>query len=286
MLKNSIQIILYSIILFSFAFPQEEDMDDSGSEMFNDISFFFDQEAGNTNHLSISGEWIFNLNGDLGPFADTEFMMSANSNYSELNKDVYAQDFGAHIQFDWMANGIFSPFMFGDISSDQTIGLKNRTNFGIGVKQKLGRIFSISAAVLNEDETTTAWNDSLSIEFDSTESFQRLSIRPKIKIKFNDGATVFDYRTYWKPKLSDFDDYLWENELKVTIETFYESLSIDFLYTHKFIKRYKDNPILKPEDLWTIVGVREDTGQLLYDKSSRFYKDTDSALSIGLSFYW
>ena len=73
-------------------------------------------------------------------------MMSFNANKATLSGEEYANDYGAHIQFDWMANGAFSPFLFGDQSADVSIGLKNRTNFGLGAKQRFGKIFSVSAA--------------------------------------------------------------------------------------------------------------------------------------------
>lgn len=68
--------------------------------------------------------------------------------------------------------------------------------------------------------------------------FWRHSIRPKIKLKFFDNNVVFDYRFYFKPKMDDWEDFLLENELKITIATFYEAISIDFSYTDKYNSRY------------------------------------------------
>jgi hypothetical protein len=301
--KITILIILFNMIAFSqnedpaaeatieeavLEESPSEEMEDDENEMFNDISFSFDLEEGNTDHLALSGGWSFSLTGNMGPFKDTEFMTSINVNKATLSGEEYANDYSAHIQFDWMANGSFSPFLFGDKSADVSIGLKNRTNFGIGAKQRFGRIFSVSAAALYENETTGIWDDEIEEEIDSLMTFSRLSVRPKVKIKFNDGATVIDYRTYWKPKLSNFDDYLWENELTVSIETFYESFMIDFSFTHKFISRYKYGAVLRSEDSWIILDYEydEDLDDYLpiYDEDSKFYKDTDTALSIGLSF--
>ena len=281
---------VFTLLLNGFAFSQDStDVDEEPmTEMYNDFSFAFDQESGNTDHISISGGWSFSLIGDIGSFKDTEFMMSFNANKATLSGEEYANDYGAHIQFDWMANGTFSPFLFGDQSADVSIGLKNRTNFGLGAKQRFGKIFSVSAAALYENETTSIWNDEIEEEIDSVMTFSRLSVRPKVKIKLHDGGAVIDYRTYWKPKISDFTDYLWENELTLSIETFEESLTIDFSFTHKFISRYRDNPVLRSEDSWVITDYEYDEALddylPIYDDESKFYKDTDTALSIGLSF--
>jgi len=68
--------------------------------------------------------------------------------------------------------------------------------------------------------------------------FWRHSIRPKIKLKLFDNNVVFDYRFYFKPKTDDWEDFLLENELKITIATFYEAVTIDFSYTDKYNSRY------------------------------------------------
>ena len=83
--------------------------------------------------------------------------------------------------------------------------------------------------------------------------------------KFFDDNILFDYRFYFKPKVDDFEDYLLEHEVKLSISTFYELLNIDLNYSNKFNARYKDSEIINAE-----------TGE--------FYKDTDENISIGLSF--
>jgi hypothetical protein len=80
-----------------------------------------------------------------------------------------------------------------------------------------------------------------------------------------DGGLVFDYRFYFKPRVDNFEEYLLEHELKVSIATFYEMLSIDFNYTNKYNTRYDAN---KNKDL----------------DIANLYKDTDESISIGFSF--
>ncbi len=104
---------------------------------------------------------------------------------------------------------------------------------------------------------------------DSTEApaeeFFRHSIRPKIKIKLFNESLVFDYRFYYKPKVDDFEDYLLEHELKVSIATFYEALTIDLNYSNKYNARYDGVNIINRE-----TGVP--------------YKAVDENISLGFSF--
>ena len=104
---------------------------------------------------------------------------------------------------------------------------------------------------------------------DSTETpaeeFFRHSIRPKIKVKLFDNNLVLDYRFYYKPRMDNFDDYLLEHELKVSLATFYEALTIDLNYTNKYNSRYDGTKLINPE-----------TGMP--------YKSKDENITFGLSF--
>jgi len=97
------------------------------------------------------------------------------------------------------------------------------------------------------------------------ESFYRHSIRPKIKYKLMDGNIVLDYRFYYKPRVDDFEDYLLEHELKITIATFYEALNIDLNYTSKYNSRYDGTNIFN-----------RDIGD--------YYKAVDENITLGVSF--
>ena len=104
-----------------------------------------------------------------------------------------------------------------------------------------------------------------SSDLDSTSEFLRHSIRPKFKIKLFDENIVFDYRFYFKPKVEDFNDYLLEHELKISIATFYELLSIELNYSNKYNSRYDGTNIFNRD-------------------TYEFYKPVDESISIGLSF--
>ena len=99
----------------------------------------------------------------------------------------------------------------------------------------------------------------------SDAEFFRHSIRPKIKLKLFNENLVLDYRFYYKPRVDDFKDYLLEHELKVSLATFYEALTIDFTYTNKYNSRYDGTNILNRE-------------------TGTFYKPVDENMYVGLSF--
>ena len=107
--------------------------------------------------------------------------------------------------------------------------------------------------VEGDDTVYYSYTDSAAYYYytDSTEApaeeFFRHSIRPKIKLKLFDGNVVLDYRFYYKPRVDNFDDYLLEHELKVSIATFYEALTIDLNYTNKYNSRYDGTKIINPE---------------------------------------
>ena len=133
-------------------------------------------------------------------------------------------------------------------------------------KKRLGRVFSISYAIMYEME-----------EYDSTDVFPRHSLRPKVKFVLNDGAAVIDYRTFYKPRVDDTNEYLWENEVRISLATFYELLSIEFSFNHSFNSRYDENDVLKPEYEWEYDYKRDEVIQT-------YYKSTDYSISLGLSF--
>ena len=114
------------------------------------------------------------------------------------------------------------------------------------------------------------YNDSTEIYTytDSTESpaeeFFRHSIRPKFKIKLFDENVVLDYRFYYKPRVDDFKDYLLEHELKLSVATFFDALSINLNYSNKYNSRYDGVTIISRQS-----GVA--------------YKKRDTNTSIGFS---
>ena len=287
---NKLHIVLLVLSLVAIPiFGQDADTTDfeeeGGNEMFTSVDLSYSQDKGNTDFLSVYYGLSFSVLGDVGPLTDTEFSINFSRSDDKLDGESFSDDQSLTAQFDLWANQRISPFLFFQQSYDKTIGLENRMNAGAGAKIRLFKGFSISYAFLFEKESyklseisgidstlMTYYYYEDFYEYDTTysiattdSSFFRHSIRPKYKVKLFDGNVVFDYRFYFKPRIDNFDDYLLEHELKISIVTFYEALSVDFNYTNKYNARYDDGGIINP-----------DTGM--------DYADTDENISVGLSF--
>ena len=310
---NKLHVVLLVLSLVTTPiFGQDADTTDfeeeGGNEMFTSVDLSYSQDKGNTDFLSLYYGLSFSVLGDVGPLTDTEFSINFSRSDDKLDGESFTDDQSLTSQFDLWANQRISPFLFFQKSYDNSIGLQNRMNAGIGAKVGLFKGFSISYAFLSESEDYLYYDfidsagtgefyytDSTQIdtnyyyydvywgndyytytdsseyfEFtDSTEkeaeSFFRHSIRPKIKLKLMDGNIVFDYRFYYKPRVDDFEDYLLEHELKITIATFYEALNIDLNYTNKYNSRYDGTNIFNP-----------DMGD--------YYKAVDENITFGVSF--
>ena len=270
MMKYKMFISLVLVIqIFNSSYAQD-DIEENSSESSHDLYIAFDQTSGNTNNLVSGLEYSFSLLGDFSKFTDTEFSFSLGGNYATLELEPYALDGNVHTQIDLWANQKYSPFLFFDYSFDRSLGLINRTDLALGAKIRLGKIFSISYAFMFEEE-----------EYDSVETFSRHSFRPKLKLVLSEGAFFMDYRAFYKPRVDDFDDYLLENTLLLSIATFYDALSVDITLKHSFNSKYDgDNKVLKPVDEWES-EYDIDYGDFVSKET--FYKDTDLSASIGFS---
>ena len=120
---------------------------------------------------------------------------------------------------------------------------------------RVGEIFSVSYAYMFEEE-----------EYDSVATFARHSIRPKLKLVLADGAFFMDWRTFYKPRVDNTEDFLLENVLVLSVATFYDALSVDITLSHRFNSKYEgDDKVLKPMEEWESV-FDPDYGDLLQKK--------------------
>ena len=189
----------------------EEPAFSTGTSIYADYS----QSTGNTSADILYYGLSFDLRGDIGPLKDTEIFFSYSRSDSKVDGDPLEDDENIISTVDLWANQYFiSPFLFFQNQKDAIVNLKNRRNIGLGTKISLPMGFSLSYALLPEEEIYD-WefiSDSTFIEdeyyydegeweyefstFDSTRTLTRHSIRPKVKWKFLDGNIVFDYRIY------------------------------------------------------------------------------------------
>ena len=284
-------VLLILSLVVTPIFGQDADTtefeEEGGNEMFTSVDVSYSQDKGNTDFLSMYYGFSFSVVGDVGPLTDTEFSINFSRSNDKLDGEPFTDDQSLTSKFDLWANQRISPFLFLQKSFDKTIGLENRLNYGVGAKLGLLKGFSISYAFLAENESYKSSEisgvDSTLEEADeyyyedyyvydttystgtSDSSFFRHSIRPKYKVRLFDGNVVFDYRFYFKPRVDNFEDYLLEHELKISVMTFYEALSVDFNYTNKYNARYDEQDILNPDTF-------------------EYYEPVDWNISVGLSF--
>jgi len=209
---------------------------------------YFGRE-GNTDYQYYNFAWSTTAYGDINiggmVLKDSELLFALDKNNSTWQGQPYENDQSLLFKFDLWANGKISPFIIAETSYDEALGIKDRTNFGVGAKYRLiGDMLSISAAFLSESEETAGKNaiqlyadfgDSLGVTAykNNTDlkptSYSRVSIRPKLKLPLGKNF-YYESEYYYKPA---GDDVLtnWKNSF--SIKTAAEWLNIEIKYNIK-----------------------------------------------------
>ncbi len=205
--------------------------------------------AGNTDFQYWNVSYSLTSYGDISlgstTLKDSEFLLAFEKNNATwAGVKNYYNDQSIVLKFDLWANGTFSPFIIAETSFDDALGIKGRSNYGIGAKYRVfGDILSVSAAFLQEQEEIVGKNsislfadygDSLGVTAYRDKdipkiSYSRLSIRPKIKLPIGDN---FYYQSEYYYKPAD-DDLLTDWRNTFTIKTAEEWLSIVIKYNVK-----------------------------------------------------
>ena len=160
---NKLHVVLLVLSLVTTPiFGQDADTTDfeeeGGNEMFTSVDLSYSEDKGNTEFLSLYYGFSFSVLGDLGPLTDTEFSINFSRSDDKLDGESFTDDQSLTSQFDLWANQRISPFLFFQKSYDNSIGLQNRMNAGIGAKVGLFKGFSVSYAFLNETEDYLEYN--------------------------------------------------------------------------------------------------------------------------------
>jgi hypothetical protein len=227
---------------------------------------------------------------------DTEFLFAADRAKSTYDDEPYEDDGSAILLVDLFANQKFSPFIFAEWEFDSIYALDSRTNIGGGVKYRFGPYFSVSYAALYEQEKYTD---------DATATILfRHSIRPKYKRNFEPLGLFVDWQIFYKPKFDYSNEYLLNNILILSFQTFHEALTLDISYNYKYYSRYKLETVIKSyeysiDDSLGYYFVNDylyfyDTDEIPFDYTtdsdgyvmipSEYYKPEDYTVSMGLSF--
>ncbi len=288
-----------------------------GQQFKNNVSGGYYGRGGNTDYQYYNFAWSTTAYGDLNlggmTLKDSEFLFSLDKNNSTWQGNPYENDQSILFKFDLWANGRISPFLIAETSFDEALGIKDRTNFGIGAKYRLfGDVLSISAAFLQESEETAGKNaiqlyadfgDSLGVTAYKNNSdlkptsYSRVSIRPKLKLPLGENI-YYESEYYYKPA---GDDVLtnWKNSF--SIKTAEEWLSIEIKYNLKTDSRPAPKVFMAYDSRYYTAGqsitfTNPGKGTVSFDRDMvqsqkdgfgdyyiKDYKANDTAITIGIN---
>ena len=234
------RLLLILTIIPSILFAQFE----------NDLSGGYSGRGGNTDFqywnisYSLTSFGDINLGGTV--LKDSEFLFAFEKNNATwAGIKNYYNDQQITLKFDLWANGTISPFLIAESSFDYALGIKSRSNFGLGAKWRvLGDMLSVSAAFLSEEEEIVGKNsiylfadygDSLGVTAYKDNNalkpskYSRISIRPKLKLPMGENF-YYESEYYYKPA---GDDVLTDWRNSFTIKTAEEWLNIVIKYNVK-----------------------------------------------------
>ena len=234
------RLLLILTIIPSILFAQFE----------NDLSGGYSGRGGNTDFqywnisYSLTSFGDINLGGTV--LKDSEFLFAFEKNNATwAGIKNYYNDQQITLKFDLWANGTISPFLIAESSFDDALGIKSRSNFGLGAKWRvLGDMLSVSAAFLSEEEEIVGKNsiylfadygDSLGVTAYKDNNalkpskYSRISIRPKLKLPMGENF-YYESEYYYKPA---GDDVLTDWRNTFTIKTAEEWLNIVIKYNVK-----------------------------------------------------
>ena len=299
---------LLTIFIYSGVFAQQFSHDLVGG---------YSGRAGNTDFQYWNVSYSLTSYGDISlgstTLKDSEFLLAFEKNNATwAGIENYYNDQSIILKFDLWANGTFSPFVIAETSFDDALGIKSRSNYGLGAKYRVfGDILSVSAAFLQEEEEIIGkssislfadYGDSLGVTAYQDKdipkiSYSRLSIRPKIKLPLGENF-YYQSEYYYKPA---GDDVLTDWKNTFTIKTAEEWLSIVIKYNIKtdsqpapkvfmdYDTRYTRDPSLTFQNpgKGIIPKIDRDLNQSIEDGYGPYYinnyKSEDTRLTIGIN---
>ena len=220
------------------------------SQFENDLSGGYSGRGGNTDFQYWNISYSLTSFGDISlggaVLKDSEFLFAFEKNNATwAGIKNYYNDQQITLKFDLWANGTISPFLIAESSFDDALGIKSRSNFGLGAKWRvLGDMLSVSAAFLSEEEEIVGKNsiylfadygDSLGVTAYKDNNalkpskYSRISIRPKLKLPMGENF-YYESEYYYKPA---GDDVLTDWRNTFTIKTAEEWLNIVIKYNVK-----------------------------------------------------
>jgi len=289
------------------------------SQFENDLSGGYSGRGGNTDFQYWNISYSLTSFGDISlggaVLKDSEFLFAFEKNNATwAGIKNYYNDQQITLKFDLWANGTISPFLIAESSFDDALGIKNRSNFGLGAKWRvLGDMLSVSAAFLSEEEEIVGKNsiylfadygDSLGVTAykDNNDlkpsKYSRISIRPKLKLPMGENF-YYQSEYYYKPA---GDDVLTDWRNTFTIKTAEEWLNIVIKYNIKNDAQPAPKIFMQYDPTYYVEGqkitfqnpgkgtppvIDRDLAQSEKDGYGKYfindYKASDTRLTIGIS---
>ncbi len=289
------------------------------SQFENDLSGGYSGRGGNTDFQYWNISYSLTSFGDISlggaVLKDSEFLFAFEKNNATwAGIKNYYNDQQITLKFDLWANGTISPFLIAESSFDDALGIKNRSNFGLGAKWRvLGDMLSVSAAFLSEEEEIVGKNsiylfadygDSLGVTAykDNNDlkpsKYSRISIRPKLKLPIGENF-YYQSEYYYKPA---GDDVLTDWRNTFTIKTAEEWLNIVIKYNIKNDAQPAPKIFMQYDPTYYVEGqkitfqnpgkgtppaIDRDLAQSEKDGYGKYfindYKASDTRLTIGIS---
>ena len=304
------RLLIVTILVSSGLFSQQFKHELSGG---------YSGRGGNTDFQYWNVSYAMTSFGDINlggtVLKDSEFLLAVEKNNATwAGVKNYYNDQQIILKFDLWANGTFSPFVIAETSFDDALGIKSRSNYGLGAKYRVfGDILSVSAALLQEEEEIIGKSsislyanyagDSLGVSAYKDKdipkiSYSRLSIRPKLKLPLGENF-YYQSEYYYKPA---GDDVLTDWRNTFTIKTAEEWLSIVIKYNIKTDSQPAPKVFMQYDPNWYVEGqsitfqnpgrgvipnIDRDLAQSKKDGYGNYYinnyKSEDTRLTIGIN---
>ena len=164
-----------------------------------------------------------------------EFSFNYQFLYGEQNDNRYLLEHMASAYYDYRPYKKLSPWTNAAFLHNTYKGFEMRFNAGAGAKYRFiytpTQDWSISAGLLFDHSNFTAPTEANTAQRDD-ENIWRLSVRPKIKIKFSESAKL-KHVTFYQPEIKDFNNFIAWSQTTFSVKVIkHVSLSIMYYYFH------------------------------------------------------
>ena len=167
-----------------------------------------------------------------------EFTLNYQFLYGEQNNNRYQLEHAASAYYDFRPHKRLSPWINATFLHNQYKGFIMRFNTAAGLKYRFVytniQDWSLSAGLLFDHSNFTAPTET-GVAQRNNENILRLSVRPKIKIKFSETADL-KHVTFYQPELKDFDNFIVWSQTEISVKVV-KHISLSAMYYYFYNSR-------------------------------------------------